>query len=159
MDKDPEDYKIEDEQRDMAKAREELAVNLASRENEEVMNGQPIPEMGTPYATPSHTMVHIAFLKSEVAKQAPQDRYMTLAKHAMGEITAQTMRGETAGLTGEQSQQAGPQPQPGQTSPHGYNVEKKAAIPALKQGGEENTGDTQKGSIATKIFGLLGRKR
>ena len=159
LDKDPEDYKIEDEQRDMAKAREELAVNLASRENEEVMNGQPIPEMGTPYATPSHTMVHIAFLKSEVAKQAPQDRYMTLAKHAMGEITAQTMRGETAGLTGEQSQQAGPQPQPGQTSPHGYNVEKKAAIPALKQGGEENTGDTQKGSIATKIFGLLGRKR
>lgn len=160
LDKDPEDYKIEEAERDLAEAREEMAVNLASRENEEAMNGQPIPEMGTPYATPSHTMVHIAYLKSEPATTAPQDRYMALAKHAMGEITAQTMRGETAGLTGEQQpgSQQGSQPQPGSPSPPGYNVEKKAAIPALKQGGEENTG-TKKGSIATKVFSLLGRKR
>jgi len=165
LDKDPEDYKIEQPEKDLADAREEMLVNLASRENEEAINGKPIPEGGTPYASASHTMVHIGFLKSEVARSAPEPNYLLIAKHAMGEIVLGSMRGDVSGMTGEQppsaqgqTGQPGTPPQAGGTSPTGYNMEMKAAMPGMVQGGEENPA-TQKGSLMTRVLGLMGRKR
>ena len=154
LDKDPEDFKIEAQEQDVGMAREEMSINLASQENEQVASGQPIPPMGTPYASSSHTQIHIAYLKSPVAKQMPEENYKLLVKHIMGEIAAQEMRGEVTGLT--ESSPRGSAPQAGSSPP--YNQEMKAVMPELVQGGEENP-DTQKGSVMNKVFKFLGRSR
>jgi hypothetical protein len=166
LDKDPEEFHIESSEKDITTAQEEMTVNMASQENEEVTKGNPIPPIGTPYATPAHTMIHISYMKSPQGKTMPQAYFELLTKHAMGEITAQQMRGGVAGGTGEgsspiQSQSLnGSQPPTTAVSPPSapYNEEQKAAMPSVVQGGEENP-NTQKGSLATRVFGLLGRKR
>jgi hypothetical protein len=162
LDKDPEDYKLEEGEKDIKQARDEMMINLAAQENDEVSKGRPIPPLGTPYATPSHSKIHIAFIKSPTAKQMGDELFKLLVKHTMGEISAQTMRGEVASLTGQQPpdantmQKGATQPSAGSSPP--YNQEMKAINPSLIQGGEEAQG-TQKGSIMTKVFSLLGRKR
>lgn len=158
LDKDPEDYKIEAAEQNITEARDEMTINLASRENEEATNGQAIAPMGTAYATPAHTTIHLAYLRSPKAREMPPDIFMVLAKHAMGEISAQSMRGDMGALIGGQQGQGQMPPQGGQPPAAPYNQEMKAAMPGLVQGGEENP-STEKGSLATRVLGLLGRKR
>lgn len=161
LDKDPEDFKIESAEQDVSQAREEILINLASQENEEVTKGSPIPELGTPYATAAHTKIHLAYMRSPKGQGMPDTNFRLLSKHAMGEITAQEMRGDVASMTGQELPNANTAPgttQPSAGSPPPYNSEMKAINPAMIQGGEETQG-TQKGSIMTRVLGLMGRKR
>ena len=167
LDKDPEDFRLEETaEKGMAGAREEMSINLASQENDEASKGRPIPPMGTAYASPSHSMIHIAFIRSPAGKSMKQPDFQRLVKHTMGEISAQTMRGEVAGLTGEGSspqQQAGGTegmpPQAGVSpSQPAYNEGLKAAMPGLVQGGEENP-STEKGSMLNRVFSMFRRNR
>jgi hypothetical protein len=167
LEKDPEDFHIEEIEKDITDARQEMEINVAGMENDEVSKGRPIPPAGTPYATSAHTMIHIGFMRSSVGKQMAEPDFKRLTQHVIGEITAQQMRGEATALTGEGqtsnalSGQNGASPPQGSVPPassDGANAEMKAANPTVIQGGEEVQGG-QKGSLATKIFGLLGRKR
>lgn len=161
LDKDPDDYKIESAEKDVSQAREEILINLASQENEEVTKGAPIPPMGTPYATAAHTKIHLAYMRSPQGKGMPDQNFRLLTKHAMGEISAQSMRGDVASMTGQMSPNANSAPgatQPPAGSSPPYNAENKAVQPNMIQGGEETQG-TQKGSIMNRVFSLLGRKR
>ena len=167
LEKDPEDFHIEDAVKDVQGAREEKLINAASLENDEVSKGRSIPPAGTPYATASHSMIHIAFMRSAVGKQMAEADFQRLTKHVMGEMLAQQTRGEATALTGEgqtsnnPSENTGAVPPQGSVPPSssgGFNAEMKAANPAVVQGGEEVQGG-QKGSMMTRIFGMLGRKR
>ena len=135
----------------------DFVINLASQENELVQNGEQIPETGTPYATVSHTAIHVAFLKSPVAQGMAEPDFKLLSKHTMGEIFLQEQRGVGGLSSAIGGQQPGGVPSQSGT-PGAANQELKAINPAQIQGGEEVPQDTQKGSIATKVFGLLGRK-
>lgn len=164
LEKDPSDFHKDEGEGNVQDQRDQMMIDLASQENAEVAQGRPIPPMGTPYATPSHTQIHIAFMRSDKGKALPEAQYKMLTKHAMGEITAQSMRGEVAGVTGEGQPPTPNQPgaQPPQTvaSPpsNGANQDMQAAMPAMIQGGEQ-TQNTTKGSVMTRVLGLLGRKR
>lgn len=85
----------------------ELAVELAAEENNNVLQGKPIPEFGTPYAPPAHAAVHIEFLRSEQMKQAEEKVYNVLLQHVTGELKAIEARGgeqgspPTQGSTGQ----------------------------------------------------------
>ena len=76
-------------------------VDLASVENDEMMKGNKIGP--TPYAAVVHTQVHIDFMNSErFRKEVPveNDKILQIfSDHVMGEIAAQTARGEQ-GLSG-----------------------------------------------------------
>lgn len=162
LDINPAELKLEDAKKNVTDARDEMTINIASMENEQVSKGSPIPEMGTPYATADHTRIHIAFLRSPPGKQMPEPSFKALVKHTMGEISAQSMRGDVTSLTGETpstpqgSLDGAPQPQPGASPP--FNETMKAINPAMIQGGEE-TNNTVKGSVITRALGLLSRKR
>jgi len=162
LDKDPEDFKIENAEKDTTQAREELLINLASQENEEVTKGAPIPQLGTPYATAAHTKIHLAYMRSPKGKGLPEDRFKLLSKHTMGEITAQEMRGDVASMTGQESPTANnangaTQPPSGSSPP--YNADMKAANPSMIQGGGDTEQPTEQGGLMSRVFGLLGRKR
>lgn len=73
-------------------SRVEMQVQLASQENEEIMKGSSIPQNGTPFAMPAHTEIHIAFIKSDQAKQLGEEQYKLLVRHTAGEIVAQLIR-------------------------------------------------------------------
>src|SRR3990167_8251921 len=101
----------------------EMAIDLAGQENQAILGGKPIPPNGTPYAPPSHTMVHIGFLKSPQMKQASEDIYKQLLAHVVGEMQAQTLRQGGTGLTASAmgtpggAQGTPNQPQHGQSAP------------------------------------------
>jgi hypothetical protein len=159
--KNPSELHMESEEQDISQARNEMQINLATQENQEVTQGKPIPQAGTPYATPGHTMVHIAYMRSPQAKAMKEEDFRRLTKHAMGEVMAQTMRGDVASLTGEQnpgtqSQNQGDQPSSGNGPP--VNEELQAIQPGVVQGGEQVQGG-QKGSMMNRVFSLMGRKR
>jgi len=99
----PEDLKRQEavEEQNIEENRVALAVDLASQENEMALQGKPIPEIGTPYAPPPHTQVHIEFLSSDQMKSAPQDQYDKLLKHTVGEIEAITQRSKGSGVSPE----------------------------------------------------------
>lgn len=90
----PEDLKKnqEGEAVESGEGRIELAIQLASRENQEVLRSGEIPANGTPFAPEAHTEIHIAALLSPVFKNAPEERFKKLVQHTMGEIVAQRMR-------------------------------------------------------------------
>jgi len=164
LDKDPEELKSEDgPEAGLQQERDQSLIDLATQENNEALRGNSIPEMGTPYASQAHTLVHVSFIKSPTAKEMDEESYKRLVKHAMGEITAQDMRGGDAGLSGQQpditngtSTQVPGQPQAG--SPPPYNQDLKATMPSKIQGGEEVQGG-QKGSMLNRVFSLMGRNR
>lgn len=112
----PDDFKSQEQVSGemVAEQRIKMASDLASRENQEVVSGGNIPEMGTPYAPPVHTEIHIAFLNSPTMQQAPQEQFDKLTKHVMGEIVAQNVRNGGQSLAGGQ---AGPE----QAAPEGMN--------------------------------------
>lgn len=90
----PEDLKKKQAADDAAVSdnRMQLAIQLASQENQEVVRGGQIPMNGTPYAPPAHTEIHIAFLNSPVAKRLPEEAFKRMVQHAMGEIAVQQQR-------------------------------------------------------------------
>jgi hypothetical protein len=162
LDKDPEDFHIESAEKDNQKAREEILINLASQENEEVTRGAPIPPLGTPYATAAHTRIHLAYMRSPKGKALDDAKFKLLTKHTMGEISAQTMRGDVASLTGQEPPNANnangaTQPSAGSSPP--YNMDMKAANPNMIQGGGDADMNAQQGGLMSRVFGLLKRKR
>jgi len=161
LDKNPDDYHIDSPEADIASARAEANINLAGLENEQVTKGQPIPVMGTQYATADHTRIHIAYIKSNTAKQMPEEQYKALVKHTMGEITAQTTRGDVSGLTGEAGLPADSAGQgaPGAAPSAPVPNDMAAMNPDMNQGGEANASDVQKGSMMSRALRFLGRNR
>lgn len=128
----PEDLKRQEalQEQSVEENRLALAIDLASQENEMVLTGQPIPELGTPYAPPAHTEVHIAFLRSDQMKNAPQEIYDALLQHTVGEMEAIKARG---GEGGQPAAMGGGGQMP-TTTP---GAEARAAVPGLIQGGAE----------------------
>lgn len=166
LDKDPNEYHAEKPAEDLSMAQRDMSVNLAIKENEEFTNGGAIPPLGTPFATPDHSMIHVSFLYSPQAREWPDEKYQMLVKHIMGEIESQkqragaaTMMGQGQGNLPNQSGTTPESPQGGAPAPAApYNQELKAINPAQVQGGEEVEGGT-KGSIMNRVFSLMGRKR
>lgn len=108
----PDDFKSQEQVSGemVAEQRIKLATDLASKENQEVVSGNPIPAMGTPYAPPVHTEIHIAFLNSPTMQQASQEQFDMLVKHVTGEIMAQNVRNGGQGLPGQAgAEQAAPE--------------------------------------------------
>jgi hypothetical protein len=162
LDKDPTELHTETPATEqVGKAQNEQLLELAEAENREVASGAEIPEMGTPYASPDHTMVHINFLRSSTGTSLDEQTYQKLVKHIMGEITAQNMRGDVASLPGQptaeiQMSSVAQTAQPQSSASPQYNEELKATMPNKIQGGEELEG-TQKGSMMNRIFNVFNR--
>ncbi len=87
------------QQQSVESNRLEMMLDLAGQENEMVLQGKPIPPMGTPYASPAHTTIHAEFLRSPSMKQAPDEIYLRLLTHAIGESEAINARGGEQGGT------------------------------------------------------------
>lgn len=162
QDQDPENLKLEKSpEESMAGDREQMLIDLAMEENKQVSQGSPIPPMGTQYATPGHTRIHIAYLKSQQGMSLPENQYRALAQHAMGEVTAQQMRGDVTGSQGAgQPSPAGQTPQAVSPRPGAapYNQSMKAAMPARIQGGEE-VNNSVRGSAISRAFSLTQNKQ
>ncbi len=129
----PEDLKREGavEEQAVEQNRTELAIELASQENQMLIDGKPIPELGTPFAPPAHTLIHIEFLSSE-AVEPNSPEFNALIVHMKGEIAAQDQRG-----SGQVQQNAG-QPQealPG--NPNGIGQGNQNTLPAIVEGGNQ----------------------
>ena len=105
---DPEDFKVEQETKKIETARDEMSMEMAARENEMLMTGQPIPELGTPYASAGHTEIHLAFMKSDRFKQVGNNdpRFKMMSQHVIGETAAILQRGGSLGemMMGQQAQ-------------------------------------------------------
>lgn len=99
----PEDLKKQEavQEGQVEENRLELAVDLATQENEKVQKGEPIPEFGTPFAPPAHTEVHIEFLRSPAMQGQPQEKLLEFMKHIQGEILAIEQRGGEQGAPGQ----------------------------------------------------------
>jgi len=130
---DPEDFKEGEQGRDIEAGRQENIIEMASLENEMLSKGQEIPPNGTPYATPSHTEIHIALIRSP--RMNPRDpEFRVLLKHIMGEIMAQQKRQESAPTEG-QIPTPTTAPESG-TAPR-MDKQMKEIMPAKIQGGGE----------------------
>lgn len=101
----PQKLKDVPEQNDevISEDRTKLLLDLASQENQKVLEGKPIPKAGTPFASPAHTEIHIEFLKSPQMLEAEDEKAKALVAHVMGEAMAQQARGQ--GQPGGQAQQ------------------------------------------------------
>lgn len=111
----------------------EMIINLAGQENQMVSEGKPIPPLGTPYAPPAHTQMHIEFMKSATGKSLPQPQFDVLAKHTMGEIQAINAREggqESTPRAGANTSNMGSSPFPASTTGMGK-------VPNMIQGGAQ----------------------
>jgi len=100
-DYDPDDFKAQsqDDQKQATLIDPQQMLELASRENEKMANGDPL--VGTPFATPEHTQTHLAFMQSEKFKQgATPEVLKVFANHILQENTAQILRGQAVEKTG-----------------------------------------------------------
>jgi hypothetical protein len=116
-DKDPEAFKIMPPgQQKLEGAQLQKMIDLAGMENDEMVRGNEIGP--TPYASPAHTEIHIAYIKSEqFKKDVPVDDEKIIqifTNHVMGEIMAETAR-ESGGQQGQPDKggQMPPGAQPG----------------------------------------------
>ncbi len=124
----PEDLKREEEvaEQSIEENRLGMIIDIAAQENQLVLENKPIPENGTPFAPPAHTQIHLQFMMSDQMKQAPQEIFEKLQRHAQGELILQDKRGQA---------QAAPQAGGGQLPALSDGQQSQAAIPALVQGG------------------------
>lgn len=74
-----------------------MSIELASRENQMLVEGREIPTNGTPMATEPHALVHINFLQSNVMSQQPEEVFEKLVRHIQGEILAINQRNTAGG--------------------------------------------------------------
>ena len=137
-------------------------VDLASMENEEMMNGKAIGP--TPYASAVHTQIHEQFMNSDrFRKEVPAGDNKTLqifTNHVMGEIAAQMMRGGK-GLSGAM----GGQPAPGMpgmgAAPAGGGQTPQAMPPGIEEAmpGRIEGGNEAPSGMAGAMSGVqTGRK-
>lgn len=71
-------------------------LEMASKENELMANGEEL--VGTPYATPEHTQIHLAFMQSEAFKQRATPEILSIfTKHILLENQAQILRNKQLG--------------------------------------------------------------
>lgn len=117
MDEDPDHFKTEQQNESQAPD----LLELAQLENQQMMEGKPIPP--TPNSTPSHSKIHTAFMKSKLFQdiiiQGTQGNPEAQAKvdlftqHVTGESMAQQARaGGSQGVVPSQPGQQGPQQTP-----------------------------------------------
>lgn len=93
MDYDPDDLKVEGTGAEEPKVNEDVLYELANRENEIMLSGQ--PKTGTPGATRSHTDIHLAFMSSEQFKQNVTPQVIEIfSRHIQEEAKAQEMRSQ-----------------------------------------------------------------
>lgn len=173
LDKDPGEFHIDKSpDQGVEQARQDMQINLASMEDQEITKGGNIPPLGTPYASAAHTMIHIAFLKSPQGRALPMDKYSLLVKHIMGEITMQESRGsggvaslmgqgqppalDTNSVSGGSPPQT-PVPPPSQNGQQSspFNMAARINSPAMIQGGESTPAATQRGSVMSRVFSLF----
>lgn len=137
----PQDLKVSENtgEADVQDNRLQLSIELANRENEEVLGGRPITQNGTPFAPPAHTELHVAFLQSPQMKQAPEQIYRTLVKHAMGEMMAQQVRqGQSPDAVATQFQgMMGGQGSAAPNNPAPPNNQQAQILPDRIQGGAQ----------------------
>lgn len=134
----PDDFKddqILDEQA-VEQDRTQMAIEIASQENQMVMEGKEIPELGTPYATPIHTRVHIEFVKSEAASQMTDEQLEKLLIHLQGEIMAIDQRSMGQMGTTQPGMENPPTQAPG-SSMTGVGQGGQAMTPAMIEGGNQ----------------------
>lgn len=113
-------------------------VEYASRENEMMMQGEQI--VGTPFSTPEHTQIHLAFMQSENFKRvATPDLIRIFSRHILEEAFAQRQRVSQQTLAPQT--QGGPDqgmaPRTGQGQGAGImQGDAKAAMPGRVYGSE-----------------------
>lgn len=130
----PEELKRKEEMEDegMEEGRIDMAIELASQENQAAMNGEPIPALGTPYAPEPHTRIHLEFLNSEPGKQMPEANLAKFVQHITGEIKAIKQR---EGGAGGQPAQGGQIASP--ATGGGMGQGNQEVMPAMIQGGNQ----------------------
>ena len=94
-DKDPDDFKAEQQSPKNQGVSLQKMIDLAGVENQEMLQGNPIGP--TPYSSPAHTQLHIDFMRSPKFKEGvpPEDKktLQLFSNHIMGEVMAQQARG------------------------------------------------------------------
>jgi hypothetical protein len=138
-DKNPDDYKPDQQQQQVAGAEEgqrlQIQIQLASQENQMMIQGKDVPS--TPMASPAHTQIHTEFMQSPTFQDIPDpDKTISsiFTKHVMGEIMAQTTRG-IQGVGGVATPQGMPQMPPGQVGQGGTQATNIAQGKENKPGG------------------------
>jgi len=107
-------------------------LEMASKENEQLAAGEAL--IGTPFATPEHTQVHLAYMQSESFKSnATPEVLQNFSKHILEENQAQILRGREL-----QNQTMGPGQQANSTVQDQaiMSGEAKAANPNMQLGPE-----------------------
>lgn len=107
-DYDPEKFKTQnnDEAMQQQLIDPKMMLDKAGKENKLMMDGEDL--VGTPYATPEHTQVHMAFMQSDQFKQNATPEIMAVfARHILWENQAQILRqkglANTPGASGQQA--------------------------------------------------------
>lgn len=129
---DPQELKTDQalEEESVESNRLEMAIEIASVENQAILEGKPIPPAGTPFAPPAHTEIHIAFLTSEAGSQLDEGAFQDLVTHIQGEMMAINQR--------SQDQQGAVPGQPGQpVNINGIGQGGQNVTPAAIEGGNQ----------------------
>ena len=104
-------------------------VDLASQENEDMMNGTDV--LSTPYATSKHTEIHYAFMESPDFVNEKDLTIMSIfTQHVLGEAKAQKQRGEASIANAPVGADGG-------VAPQGVDPTLKSLLPDQIQGGGE----------------------
>jgi hypothetical protein len=124
---------------DDADQRLRMAIELASTENQLMVNGKEIPP--TAYAPVAHTMLHVQFTKSPAFQGLPQKdpRVQMFIDHITGELAAQQERGNS-GLSTQGTGTVGPDGQPTATGEDGSIIPTDQAM-------SQNGGDRRMNAI------------
>jgi hypothetical protein len=157
FDKNPDDLKPDQQGANEGDMRMDMAIQLASMENQQMMKGIAVP--ATAFAPQFHTRIHLEFMNSDTFQQIPKEdpQNQIFLDHVMGELMAQEMRGQgpavgaPTGMNQNPMATAGAMPQGGTTATRtSQGIEnrpggmKKPAnklsdiMPALQSGGNKN---------------------
>jgi hypothetical protein len=114
-------------------------IGMAGRENQEMMKGETL--IGTPYATPEHTRIHLEFMKSDAFKsQANVEIIQNFTRHVLEEFTAQGIRAKNGGGPVAQAPGGGQPLEDGVRNQEQAGImgsEAKAAMPGRMIGSEQ----------------------
>jgi hypothetical protein len=142
-DKNPADYKPDNQSQDQGNAFLQNQINLASIENQQMIQGHPVP--ATPYASPVHTRVHLEYMNSpEFINSKVPNIAQIFSDHVTPEIMAQNLRQNSAGAQSQPGQPQGqtPPPPPGQPGQQ----------PQGGQGGQFNGQVNKPGGVAKPVM-------
>lgn len=96
FDKNPDELKTDQTMPEEGDMRMDMAIRLASLENQQMMKGIAVP--ATAYAPDYHTRIHLQFMESDAWQATdPNDPINQIfLDHVMGEMISQQMRGQQA---------------------------------------------------------------